>query len=387
MTRTRVAIVGGGVSGVYAAWLLEQRGCKDWVLFEAREALGGRILSVQATPQAKAESFGRLDLGPSWFWPGYQPQLDRLVQALGLACFEQHEIGDMMIERSRGEAPQRAQGYVNSPPSMRVAGGMGALVDALAQCLPAANVMTSQTVRRLRQAGAHIELDSDDAAGQSSTWHADHVLLALPPRLATTSLDFTPPLPPALAAQWQNTATWMAPQAKYFAVYEEPFWRAQGLSGEARSGMGPMGEIHDASLPGGHAALFGFLGVPVRVREGTTDALLREHCRAQLARLFGPQAASPMTEFLKDWALDPLTTTPADWVSSGHHPVAPPVAADSGPWAACLTGIGSEWSRQFSGYVAGAIEAASLGVRALQPDAGEAPQTATYCAADKPADL
>jgi monoamine oxidase len=30
-----------------------------------------------------------------------------------------------------------------------------------------------------------------------------------------------------------------------------------------------------------------------------------------------------------------------------------------------LRGIASEWSPQFSGYVAGAIEAASLGVQAL----------------------
>ncbi len=365
MKQTRIAIVGGGVSGVYAAWLLEQKGHKDWVLFEVREALGGRILSVPATPRAEADSLGRLDLGPSWFWPGYQPQLDRLVQALGLARFEQYETGDMMIERGRGEAPQRVQGYVNSPPSIRLVGGMGALVDALAQRLPAAQVMTGQAVKRLRQVEAHVELDSEDAFDQSATWRADHVLLALPPRLVTSCLDFAPPLPPALASAWQGTATWMASQAKYVAVYEEPFWRAQGLSGEARSGVGPMGEIHDASLLGGRAALFGFLGVPVGVRQGVTDEVLRTHCRTQLARLFGPQAASPVTEFLKDWALDPLTATPADWDGGGQHPAAPLAAAASGPWAGCLTGIGSEWSPQFAGYIAGAIEAASLGVHAL----------------------
>lgn len=362
MKQTRIAIVGGGVAGLYAAWLLTQQGHTDWVLLEAREALGGRILSAPASP---ADSHQRLDLGPSWFWPGHQVQLDRLVQTLGLARFAQHEAGDMVVERARGHAPQRMPGYESAPPSMRLQGGMGALVDALARQLPAQQVHTRHSVKELRQVLGHVEVHGKDPAGQPFNWRAGHVLLALPPRLATTALGFTPPLPAALAAQWQATATWMAPHAKYFAVYEKPFWRSQGLSGEARSGVGPMGEIHDACLPGGPAALFGFLGVPAAVRQGVAGDALRAHCRAQFVRLFGPQAATPVAEFLKDWALDPLTATSQDWNSTGGHPVAPPVAASTGPWAGRLTGIGSEWSPQFAGYVAGAIEAAGLGVQAL----------------------
>ncbi|KFA90172.1 hypothetical protein Q664_29805 [Archangium violaceum Cb vi76] len=56
---------------------------------------------------------------------------------------------------------------------------------------------------------------------------------------------------------WQHTATWMAPHAKYVAVFDEPFWRRLGLSGEARSRVGPLAEVHDASDCGGEAALFG----------------------------------------------------------------------------------------------------------------------------------
>ncbi|MNJ79684.1 hypothetical protein D3C77_777800 [compost metagenome] len=39
--------------------------------------------------------------------------------------------------------------------------------------------------------------------------------------------------------------------------------------------------------------------------------------------------------------------------------------ASSGPWHGRLIGIASEWSPQFSGYVAGAIESAELGLKAL----------------------
>ena len=106
-----------------------------------------------------------------------------------------------------------------------------------------------------------VELRVDDAAGNTATWAVEQVLLALPPRLAASRLDVEPPLPPNLARRWLATPTWMSQHAKYVAVYDMPFWREKGLSGGARSNVGPMGEIHDVSLPDGHAALFGVYGM------------------------------------------------------------------------------------------------------------------------------
>ncbi|MEM1154111.1 MAG: hypothetical protein AAGI44_08210 [Pseudomonadota bacterium] len=45
--------------------------------------------------------------------------------------------------------------------------------------------------------------------------------------------------------------TWMAGQAKVVAVYESPFWRDSGFSGDAMSRKGPLIEIHDASPASG----------------------------------------------------------------------------------------------------------------------------------------
>ena len=158
----------------------------------------------------------------------------------------------------------------------------------------------------------------------------------------------------------------MAPHAKYVAVYEHPFWREQGQSGEARSLHGPMGEIHDASTPEGSAGLFGFLRLPMAMRRRLPEEQLMYQCRAQLARLFGPEAASPHKEFVKDWAADPDTATPLDDQASDHAATVPPHSADSGPWNGRVIGIGSEWSTRFPGYLAGAIDAASTGVEALR---------------------
>jgi monoamine oxidase len=358
MTATRFAIVGGGLAGLYAAYLLEQRGIRDYLLVEARTRWGGRI----DVASSGADAF---DLGPTWFWPELQPQLDHLVRDLGLASFEQHEAGDMVVERSPNAPPMRTRGYLSSPRSMRLAGGMGALVDALRRRLDPSRLLTGHTVQRLACDGRQVQIEATDADGRAVYLHAAQVLLALPPRLAATTLHFAPALPDALARTWRDTSTWMAPHAKYLAVYDTPFWREQGLAGEARSACGPMAEIHDASAASGGAALFGFLGLPAQVRHGIPDDALRAHCRAQLARLFGPRAALPQADFLKDWARDPCTATDADLQGGGEHAAAPPAGVNSGPWRGRLVGIASEWSPQFPGYLAGAVEAAELGVRAV----------------------
>ena len=361
----RVAIVGGGLSGLLAALLLEQQGVPDVVLLEARSTFGGRILSVDAaghTVNPLTPGTDRFDLGPSWFWPDYHPQLGDVVKSLGLECFEQFEVGDMVVERALQAPPQRMRGYTSSPTSMRMVGGTGALIAAICRRLDPARLFPDHVVKGLRKLGDGVELVSQRTAGELTRWQVAHVLLALPPRLAA-QLAFTPPLPPELALRWQATATWMAPQAKYVAVYERPFWRDVGLSGAARSAHGPMAEIHDASMPGGHAALFGFLGVPAAVRGPVGGDALRAHCRAQLRRLFGDQAGTPVADALKDWATDPLTATPQDQMASGHHVEAPPHSAENGDWAGVLDGIASEWSPQFPGYLAGAADAAVRGVQ------------------------
>jgi len=362
MQTARIAIVGGGLAGLYAAHLLEHKGIHDYVLLEARDVWGGRIASAVGAGDAPLDRF---DLGPTWFWPGYQPQLDRLIDSLGLERFAQHGDGDMLVEHTPNSAPVRMRGYASAPPSVRLVGGMGALTGALRVGLAPGNLMPGWRVLRLRCDGRHVVLDAEGAQGRPGTLRAEQVLLAVPPRLAMALIDFAPVLPEPLARAWHGTATWMAPHAKYVALHDEPFWRDQGLSGEARSARGPLGEIHDASMPGGSAALFGFFGVPARVRRGVSEEVLRRHCRAQFGRLFGEQAAMPKADFIKDWAADPWTATAADQDGPGQHGIAPAASVAEGLWQGRITGIASEWSTQFQGYVAGAVEAAARGFHTL----------------------
>ncbi|VVP71453.1 flavin monoamine oxidase family protein [Pseudomonas fluorescens] len=366
MNQARIAIIGGGISGLYAAYLLQSQGISDYVLLEARERLGGRVLSVglASTGEALPDQTNRFDLGPSWFWPDYQPQLDNLVAGLGLERFAQPTQGDMLIERV-GVSPARTTGYFSSPASVRLLGGMTALVDALAAGVNPDNVRIGQTVRRIHASEHHLQAECESLDGMRESWAVEKVLLAAPPRLLAQDIEFIPALPTSVAQQWRNTSTWMAPHAKYVAVFESAFWSKTGLSGQARSAVGPMVEIHDASSPSGHAALFGFIGIPAPTRKAMPQEHLQAMCRAQLVRLFGPEAGMPVAEFLKDWAQDPLTSVAQDLLDGGQHSISLGASVDSSLWAGRLIGIGSEWSPQFPGYIAGAIEAAALGVRLM----------------------
>ena len=377
MQNLPIAIIGGGLSGLYAAFLLEQQGI-DYILLEARDRLGGRIAVAKSSVDQNASSHSvdneksndGFDLGPSWFWPEYQPQLSSLIEKLNLPRFAQFEDGDMMVERAANQLPIRTQGYQSSPPSMRLVGGMASLINTLYARLNPTRIIMGQIVKRVIKTERCISIESESSAeqmtaGQITTYQAQHVLLALPPRLAAANLLFEPALPLDLANEWQETATWMAPHAKYVAVYESPFWRNQGLSGSARSAVGPLTEIHDASLVEGNGALFGFFGVPAHIRQSVSEMELKAHCRAQLVRLFGAQAETPTAEYLKDWAQDSLTATPADASGSGQHAVAPNAKPNTGVWQDCLTGSASEWSDAFPGYIAGAIDAAHKAVQGL----------------------
>jgi monoamine oxidase len=73
-----------------------------------------------------------------------------------------------------------------------------------------------------------------------------------------------------------------------------------------------------------------------------------------------------LAELSQDWAQEALTASHVDQHPSPHHLAAPATRPTDGPWQHHLCGIASEWSTQFPGYLAGAIDAAMCGVQWLQ---------------------
>jgi monoamine oxidase len=356
MIQTKVAIVGGGLAGLHAARLLHRAGI-DFALFEARDRIGGRILTVDDAGQPSEDGF---DLGPSWFWPRMQPAMGALVAELGLAAFAQNSDGDAIFERMSREAPQRYRGIADQQ-SMRLVGGAAALARALARDLPQDRLTLGARVTAMALAGGGVELTILRADGAAQKLAAQKAIAATPPRLLEATVAFTPGHKPATTRLWRDTATWMAPHAKFFALYARAFWREAGLSGAAQSMVGPMVEMHDATTASGRAALFGFLGIGADQRAAVGREALVRACLAQLARIFGSEALEPRATLLQDWAADPLTATAADKAAAGH-----PIPGDApwvaGPWRERLALAGSETSASEPGYLAGAVVASERAV-------------------------
>jgi monoamine oxidase len=355
-----VVVVGAGLAGLYAARLLNAEGV-DFVLIEARDRLGGRIFTVDHAGLPCEDGF---DLGPSWYWPHAQPVMGALMDELGLQSLGQRSDGDVVFERMSRETPQRYRGFEQEQQSMRMAGGSAAVVRALARELPPERIWLNARVTAMSLIEGGIELSLSHADGRTQTLKAEQVIAALPPRLLEATVRFTPDQDASISKLWRDTPTWMAPHAKFFAIYDRAFWHEAGLSGTAQSMVGPMVEMHDATTASGRAALFGFLGVGAEQRASIGEEALTRACLDQFARLYGDEARRPRATLFKDWAADPLTSTPADRAAGGH--IVPGEAPwVSAPWQQRLVLAGSETSSSEPGYLAGAVFAAKRAVAAF----------------------
>jgi len=238
---TDVLVVGAGIAGLAAARALLATGVEVAVL-EARDRVGGRLLSLPT-------SGGILDVGATWFWPN-EPRITALIAELGLATHAQHLAGDAMYHDSNGV--QRLAGNPIDVPSGRLTAGAQELAHAVARTFPPDTIHLDHPVEQIC-----LTEDRLTAHTPSRSFHADHLVLAIPPALAVSAIEFMPDLDEQMVAIARTTPVWMGAITKVVARFSSPFWRDGGLAGAAISHVGPMGEIHDTSgRDGSPAALF-----------------------------------------------------------------------------------------------------------------------------------
>ena len=356
---TDIFIAGAGLGGLVLARALHHKN-SSFLLAETRDRVGGRILSIESTGDNHEPTVA--DMGPSWIWPG-QPRIATLLDQLGIEVFEQYSSGLLVYEDELGQI-RRDLDYSTMAGSLRVTGGLARLTRELAAQLPAEVMYLSHRVVAVRQHDQGYQIDLDHAAGKLQV-QANKVVLAIPPRVIAERIEFDPPLPERVMQDLAATPTWMAGHAKFFALYERPFWRDAGLSGDGISRRGPLMEIHDASpAEPGCGALFGFVGLPAGSPARESSRLIEDAVK-QLEKMFGPAAANPLDVIVKDWAEDTDTATPAD-NASGHHPqygMSPAIAAlaEQG-----LLFSSTEMAQQFGGFIEGALEASQATLQQLR---------------------
>ena len=159
--------------------------------------------------------------------------------------------------------------------------------------------------------------------GPGHVLEADRVVVTLPPTLAGR-LEYAPALP-----SWRDQLTQRLPAGsviKLYAVYDEPFWRADGLTGQAASDVGPVKVTFDNSPPAGRpGVLMGFMEAnDGRVWARRTEAERRDAALACFARYFGPRALDPVEYLERDWMAEEFSRgcygahfTPGVWTAYG----------------------------------------------------------------------
>ncbi len=232
----------------------------------------------------------------------------------------------------------------------RVVGGSQLLALRLAEQLGQA-VKLEAPVRRVIQDGpngdAGVTLEADGASVR-----AEHVVVSIPPTLAS-HIDYCPGLPPTRDQLTQRLP--MGSVIKCMAVYDEPFWRRDGLTGQATSDEGPAQLTFDNSPPSGRpGVLLAFIeGNHARQLSRTAEDERRRLVLDCLVRYFGPRAGQAQ-EFLQlDWS--------AERWSGGCYGanLAPGVLTQFGPALRAPVGrihwAGTESATVWTGYMDGAV--------------------------------
>lgn len=248
----------------------------------------------------------------------------------------------------------------------RLVGGSQLVAERVAEQL-GDRVVLGSAVRRIEQRG-----DGLTAFGPETTVNASRAIVAVPPALRTT-IDFDPPLPPAQRQlAMRMTPGWLT---KVTAIYAEPFWRADGLSGEALNEEGPVTMTFDNSPPSGRpGALVGFVGA----RDAREFARLGSSQRRAavldcLVSLFGPQARGAERYLEQDWAAEPWSAggptanfATGGWTASGRALREPAGAVH---WA------GTETAARWAGYIDGAVSSGERAAAEVLTALGSRPQT------------
>lgn len=207
-------------------------------------------------------------------------------------------------------------------------------------------VRLTTPVRSLRLDGDGVHVETDDGS-----WSARVAVVALPPP-HVASLQWQPNLPAQrrqlLARQPMGSVT------KLLAVYDTPFWRDAGWSGEAVDAHGPITTAFDATQPGGPPVL---ASLTCGRRSVALAELSSDERRAMIlgvfADWFGPDAAQPRSVVDRSWENE-------RWSGGGYSaiPVPGSLTAAMAQFAEPVGPVhfaGTETAARSGGFIDGAI--------------------------------
>jgi monoamine oxidase len=240
--------------------------------------------------------------------------------------------------------------------SIRFAGGPQQMSITLAAKLRK-SLRLKQEVVAIAQGGGHATI-----ATRTDVFRARRVVLT-PPKPVLARIVYRPALPPAFD-QWLQRQP-MGAVTKVNAIYDAPFWRADGLSGAVVSDTGPIQIVYDNSPPDGlPGVLVGFFeGNASRQIFSLSAGARKAAALDSFARYFGDRARSPTGFHEMTWAAEPFTR-------GAYGTYSPPgVLTSLGPATAGPAGrlhfAGDATSAEWPGYMDGAIRSGERAAKEL----------------------
>jgi monoamine oxidase len=184
------------------------------------------------------------------------------------------------------------------------------------------------------------------------SWTSRRVVITAPPPVAAR-IRYDPLLPPERSAVAEGMS--MGDTLKCVALYDRPFWREAGFSGESLSHTGTITFGFDnSSHDGAQAALVAFVtGQRAQELREEGEEAIRAAVVGDLVRYFGPEAEAISDLEIEDWSAEP-------WSAGGPVAVAPPgLLSTSGmglyePFGR-LHWAGTETSDVWCGFMEGAL--------------------------------
>ena len=272
---------------------------------------------------------------------------DWIEQNVSTKVFEK-VWGPLLIGKYGSAYDQVAMAWLWSKIHLRFASRKGGLMqkEELGYVMGSFAVYIDEMERRMRDGGVEIAVRDGDVV------HAKRAIVSVPAPLRRRIL-FEPALPDV--ARRVPKEVGFGRLIKCAAVYERPFWRDAGLSGEALSDIGPTTLTFDNSPPDGKpGVLLGFVGGADAEPYARLDvAGRRDSVLACFARLFGDDAREPLDYVEQDWGAE-------EWSGGGPTFVLAP-----GAWSAAGPGLrepvgpihwaGTETASRWAGFMDGAV--------------------------------
>ncbi|MFE6921836.1 flavin monoamine oxidase family protein [Nocardia sp. NPDC057663] len=415
MEETTVVIVGAGFAGLTAARVLRSRGV-DVLMLESANRVGGRAFTVRSNAGSPVDLGGQwighdharvtalaAEFGMSLFRtasPGtplvvdggrrigsapltmlstglallrlevlsrlpFRTRSDRVTVAgwvaripgsrtrrfldvilsEALACdLDQVSVGALMTGLRSAGGLRVMLGTAGGAQESLISGGAGGLADALATELGPLVQLNRPATTMTRTADGVL------VGTPSGPVRAIRAIVTAPPLIAA-AIRHEPPLPAErLLVQ---TGTVMGTIYKAVAVYDTPFWRENGYSGEVLDLSGPVPVAFDISPADGPGHLCVLVpGRSARALDRLSAEDRRNTVLGSLADHFGARTMNPLSWHEKSWHHDPH-------VGGGYSALPMPGALHALAHAGRPTGpihwAGTETAPRWTGYLEGAV--------------------------------